>query len=476
MNAEEIFLAAIDKPTHAERQAFVDTACGGDTNLRVQVLGLLRSHEGARSFLEAPLFDPAETLDHSGTSEPRSASAADEIVVESFAPSTTPGALGRIGSYEVIEMVGRGGMGVVLKARDSKLQRIVAIKLLVPELALNLLARKRFLREAQAAAAVVHQHVVTIHAVGDDPQPYLVMEFIEGQSLHEKINRNGYLGLVEILRIGQQIALALAAAHAQGLVHRDVKPANVLLENGVERVRITDFGLARAVDDVGLTRTGEVAGTPQYMSPEQAQGLPLDERSDLFSLGCVLYAMCTGRPPFPAQSTIDAIRRVCDDRPRPIRETNAQIPSSLVTIIDRLLAKQPEERFQSAQEVAELLGKLLANRQQGGSMSFAVPPSKAARPRRFPRRWLAMAATLCAVVAGLGLTEASGVTHLMPTVIRIVVGEGVLVIETDDPAVRVAVDGQDVKIQGAGIEELRLRRAPIGSLHRKVASRCARNW
>ena len=131
-------------------------------------------------------------------------------------------------------------------------------------------------------------------------------------------------------------------------MHRDVKPANILLENGVERVRITDFGLARAVDDVGMTRTGEVAGTPQYMSPEQAQGLPMDARSDLFSLGCVLYAMCTGRPPFRADSTPAVLHRVCDDTPRPIREINPEIPDWLIAIMDRLLTKQPAERFQSA--------------------------------------------------------------------------------------------------------------------------------
>ncbi len=150
-----------------------------------------------------------------------------------------------------------------------------------------------------------------------------------------------------------QTAAGLAAAHAQGLVHRDIKPANILLENGVERVKITDFGLARAADDASLTQTGVVAGTPQYMSPEQAEGKPLDHRTDLFSLGSVLYAMCTGRPPFRASGTMAVLKRVCEDTPPPIREINPEIPEWLVAIIDKLHAKEPADRFQSAAEVAD---------------------------------------------------------------------------------------------------------------------------
>src|SRR5437588_6254974 len=143
------------------------------------------------------------------------------------------------------------------------------------------------------------------HAVEEaGPVPYLVMEYVRGSSLQDRLDQSGPLELKEILRIGMQIASGLAAAHAQGLVHRDIKPANILLENGVERVKLTDFGLARAVDDASLTQSGVVAGTPMYMSPEQADGLPVDCRSDLFSLGSVLYAMCTGRPPFRAPSAV----------------------------------------------------------------------------------------------------------------------------------------------------------------------------
>ena len=163
--------------------------------------------------------------------------------------------------------------------------------------------------------------------------------------------------------MGMQCSEALAAAHEQGLIHRDIKPSNVLLQNGIERVKITDFGLARAVDDVSLTRTGHTTGTPQYMSPEQANGQRVDHRSDLFSLGSVLYAMCTGRPAFRADSSMAVLRRVCEDTPRRIPNVNPEIPAWLVTIVDKLLAKNPEDRFQSAEEVAKLLSRRLANLQ-----------------------------------------------------------------------------------------------------------------
>src|SRR5262249_19750115 len=153
-----------------------------------------------------------------------------------------------------------------------------------------------------------------IHGVCDDgPVPYLVMEFVDGCTLEARLRRSGPLEVKEVLRIGTQAASGLAAAHRQGLVHRDVKPANILLENSVQRVKLTDFGLARAVDDASLTQSGVVAGTPQYMSPEQANGEPIDHRSDLFSLGTVLYEMCTGRPAFRAPNTAAVLRRVSDD-------------------------------------------------------------------------------------------------------------------------------------------------------------------
>src|SRR5205814_7849889 len=216
------------------------------------------------------------------------------------------------------------------------------IKVMAPQLAASATARRRFTREARAAAAVTHDHVVTIHAVEDaGPLPHIVMQFVAGHSLQDRLDRTGPLQLQEVLRIGMQAASGLAAAHAQGLVHRDIKPANILLENGVERVKLTDFGLARAANEASLTQSGVDAGTPQYMSPEQAEGKAIDQRTDLFSLGSVLYAMCTGRAPFRASGTMAVLKRVCEGTPTPIRETNPEIPAWLIEIIERLHAKAP---------------------------------------------------------------------------------------------------------------------------------------
>src|SRR5262245_5249811 len=200
------------------------------------------------------------------------------------------------------------------------------------------------------------------------------MEFIDGCSLEALLRRGGPLEVKEVLRIGMQIASGLAAAHQQGLVHRDVKPANVLLENGVQRVRLTDFGLARAADDASLTQSGYIAGTPLYMSPEQAAGEPVDPRSDLFSLGSVLYEMCTGLTAFRAATTVAVIRRVCAEAPRPVREVNPDIPEPLCRLIERLHAKKPDDRPASATEVADLLTRLLADLNRGGSSPAEATP------------------------------------------------------------------------------------------------------
>ena len=280
-------------------------------------------------------------------------------------PSADPNKLGTLGVYEIERVIGRGGFGIVLQAYEPALQRRVAIKILAAHLATNGAARKRFAREAQAAAAVVHDHVIPIYAVDSNGKmPFLVMPFVNGQSLRERIHEEGSLEVREILRIGRQVALGLLAAHNQGLIHRDIKPANILLENGIERVRITDFGLARAADDASQTQSGFVAGTPQYMSPEQARGEIVDHRTDLFSLGSVMYCMSTGHPPFRAEKSLAILKRICEDSARPVRDVNPEIPGPLAWIIDRLLAKSPSERFSSAEELAELLEQYLAHLQQ----------------------------------------------------------------------------------------------------------------
>lgn len=301
-------------------------------------------------------------------------------VLDSLAPSDDPEMLGQLGGYEVSGVVGAGAMGVVLKASDKSLDRTVAIKVLSPHLATSGAARKRFAREAKAAAAVLHANVIAIHGVSNDQSmPHLVMPYVRGTSLQKRINDDGSLPVNEVLRISAQIAAGLAAAHAQGLVHRDIKPANILLEEGVERVAITDFGLARAVDDASLTRTGIIAGTPQYMSPEQSRGESVDQRSDLFSLGSVMYAMCVGRPPFRSETTYGVIQRINNDQPTPIREINPEVPAWLAQIIERLMSKEAGDRYESAQEVSDLLEQCLSHVQQPSTTP--LPDSLAARTR-----------------------------------------------------------------------------------------------
>jgi predicted RNA-binding Zn-ribbon protein involved in translation (DUF1610 family) len=298
-------------------------------------------------------------------------------------PSDRPGLLGTLGNYEVQEVIGQGGMGVVLKAFDPALHRAVAIKVLAPHLAASPAARRRFAREAQAAAAVCHDHVVTVHGVAEvEGLPYLVMQYVVGESLQDRLNRAGRLDIAEVVRIGYEAASGLAAAHTRGLIHRDVKPANLLLEGGAARVRITDFGLARAVDDVGLTQQGVVAGTPEYMAPEQARAEPIDHRADLFSLGSVLYACCTGDPPFRGETALAVLRRVSDEPAESVRRRNPEVPDWLEDLIGRLLAKDPAQRYQSAAAVAALLGDHLAHLREPATVTAPAP-----RASGTGRRW-----------------------------------------------------------------------------------------
>lgn len=333
----------------------------------------LSSWSEAEEFLKDQPFDAVSlstssfALHEEQHANHRKASASVEVaqVLGLLNPTDDPRMLGRLGGYEISGVIGSGGMGIVLKAFDGPLDRTVAMKVLAPRLASSGAARRRFAREAKAAATVLHPNVIVIHSVQNDgPLPFLVMPYIRGESLQRRLDRQGPLQSEEILRIGQQVASGLAAAHEQGLVHRDIKPANILLEDGVERVTLTDFGLARAVDDASMTRSGVIAGTPQYMSPEQARGENVDARSDLFSLGSVMYAMCTGRPPFRAETSFGILRRITDTEPRPIREVNPNIPEWLDRIIQRLLAKSLDDRIQTASHVAKLLEQCLAHVQQ----------------------------------------------------------------------------------------------------------------
>jgi serine/threonine protein kinase len=358
----------------------------------------------------------------------------ESMASQLLSPASHPELLGRIGRYDVERLIGSGGMGVVFKAHDSELNRPVAIKILAPYLSGSGPARKRFAREARAAAAVVHEHVVPIYNVETEREiPFLVMHFIAGESLQGRIDRQGALELCEILRIGMQVASGLSAAHQQGLVHRDIKPSNILMEQGVERALITDFGLARAADDASLTRTGFHPGTPQYMSPEQAAGEQVDARSDLFSLGSVLYTMCTGRPPFRAETSLGVLRRITDVEPRPIREINPNIPEWLSSLVARLMSKSSEDRFANALEVADLLGQCLAHVQQPAGMPLPVAVATTApiRDRRPPiGKFIAAAAFAMALVfAGVFIVLESN--------------KGTLTIQSDADDIRVRITQGD---------------------------------
>jgi len=358
------------------------------------------------------------------------------IALDFLGPTDDPQMLGRFAGYEIAGVIGVGGMGIVLKGFDRSLNRFVAIKALLPMYASSAAARKRFAREARAAAAVVHENVIAIHGVsveGTDSgslsnstencysgshqaaAPYLVMPYIRGESLQKRLNRCGSLATEEVLRISMQVASGLAAAHQQGLVHRDIKPANILLPAGVDRVILTDFGLARAADDASLTRTGVIAGTPQYMSPEQAIGNAVTTQSDLFSLGSVMYAMCTGRVPFRASSPLAVLRRIIDETPRPIREVNPEAPAWLCQIVSRLHAKTLADRPRCAEEVAELLKECLAHFQQpdavllpnGATQSSPKPSTTAAFSKPQFSKGILMIGLISLALLGILLTQSA---------------------------------------------------------------------
>ncbi len=329
-----------------------------------------------------------------------------EVSLDFLDPAEEPGTLGKLGRFHVVEVIGQGGMGLVLRALDVCLQRQVALKVLEPKYVKNDLARNRFIREARAAASITHENVVAVHHVEKHREeiPFLVMRLVTGESLQDRLDSaKGPLPLHDIVRIGKQMAAGLAAAHEQTLIHRDIKPANILLESGTGKVLLTDFGLARLMEDVKLTQTGFVAGTPLYMSPEQARGEALDHRSDLFSLGSVLYAMCTGMPPFQGSSAFVVLREVTEGHHQPIQQLNPQVPDELAAVIDSLLAKNPDDRIQSAAEVAELFSAIEAK--------LPAAPSTESSPRRTTRtmvtarrgRWRRQFYWLAIGVLGLNL-------------------------------------------------------------------------
>ncbi|MDA1017954.1 MAG: serine/threonine-protein kinase, partial [Planctomycetota bacterium] len=260
--------------------------------------------------------------------------------------------LGHLGRFRLLKILGVGGMGYVFEAEDLKLERRVALKAMKPELARKQKARRRFLREARSVAAVTSDHIVAIHEVDENEDvPFLVMDLLKGRNLGSRL-KSGTPDVMETLRIIREAATGLHAAHELGIIHRDIKPSNLWLEAGDDRVKVLDFGLALPVGvESDLTATDTMLGTPRYMSPEQVRGEELDARSDLFSLGSVMYELCSGTAAFPASNLRDTLFRITDTEPKSLGEIDPEIPLAVERIVQKLMAKNRDERFASAKEL-----------------------------------------------------------------------------------------------------------------------------
>lgn len=376
------------------------------SNLSRVVVGL---HEAAAPATSAywpalnSLNAAAQDSDEGSDSATKPSAKRRDVSLHFLEPSISSEYVGRLGQFDVMRVLGRGGMGIVLEAFDSRLRRNVALKVLDPELLGDDVAKQRFCREARAAASITHENVVAVHQVekaSEGSPPFMVMQLIAGESLEQRLGQGSRLALREVVRIGMQMAHGLAAAHAQGLIHRDIKPGNIMLEAPHDRVKLTDFGLARLEDDMKLTKTGFVSGTPLYMAPEQALGQEADPRSDLFSLGAVLYEMCAGRPPFSGNTALAILKQITEAKPVALRQLNPQAPEWLAETIDRLLAKRPDDRIQTAAHLAELFEFQWALMK---ATSEDVPTVCAIeqRKRTIRNRWIATAIGSAFLAVGL---------------------------------------------------------------------------
>ncbi len=286
--------------------------------------------------------------------------------IDFLAPSQAPDEIGRLGRYRVLKVLGAGGMGVVFRAHHPQLERLVALKAMLPKVAAQPDARDRFTREAKAMAKLKDDHVVAIYDVDEDHGvPFLAMEYLQGESLDGWLKKGKQMSVGQVLRVGREIAQGLAAAHAKGLVHRDIKPANIWLEAPKARVKILDFGLARGgAQDVQLTQSGTILGTPAYMAPEQGRGEAADSRSDLFSLGCVLYRLSTGKLAFEGPTIMAILTALATTNPPPVSEVNPQIPGPFADLVMKLLAKNAQDRPASAAEVIRAIQTIERQRLQ----------------------------------------------------------------------------------------------------------------
>jgi urea transport system substrate-binding protein len=296
-----------------------------------------------------------------------------------------PDELGRLGSYKIIKLLGAGGMGLVFEAEDTLLRRQVALKVMKPEIAIKADHRQRFLQEARSGAAIPHDNIATVFQVGlENNVPYLAMQFLQGESLGERLIREGKIPVEEAFRIMREVALGIAAAHESDLIHRDIKPDNIWLESDGhgrpwKRVKLLDFGLATSVSNTeeGSNESGMIMGTPHYMAPEQARGLPLDNRCDLFSIGCVLYQMISGELAFKGDNALKIMNALALHEPKPLNLIDPTVPFKVAELVQNLMAKKPSERISSANDLIKIIDEIDKVDHQSpnttNSASFALP-------------------------------------------------------------------------------------------------------
>lgn len=314
--------------------------------------------------------------------------------------SGAEGAVRQVGRYLIQSRLGRGGMATVYKAHDPQIGRDVAIKFLHASLAEDEECHSRFLREARAAGGLTHPNIVVVHDVGEiEGRPFMAMEMVDGQPLADVLEKTKQLPIRDAVVMGLQLARALDYAHTRGIVHRDIKPGNIMLLSDGKTIKVTDFGIAH-MDDANDQRTqvGAVLGTPQYMSPEQTRGDKLDGRSDLFSAGIVLYQMLTGERPFRGDSLVAIATKIANDPTPSVTAARPDVPPALRRVVERCLAKQPAQRFQSGKELADALIKVLNEIDESAREKD--------RPRIVPLRikWALAMAAIIAVVMGISAT------------------------------------------------------------------------
>lgn len=442
VKVEEIFTLASEL-TGMEREAFLDQNCETD-EIRKRVGILLAAHDRANDFLETPPVE-LDHNDHQAANVDTKNELDDQTIVpflQCLESSSNDNGLGRLGNYEIESVIGQGGMGVVFKAHDTKLNRRVAIKMLPLSLSGNSKMRRRFLREAESAAQISHPNIVTVHSIEDSAKPYIVMELVPGESLYDRLQRVSRLPVKEILSFSKQIASALCAAHDRNIIHRDIKPANVLIDPE-GNVKVADFGLARSLVDTEISNNGDISGTPQFMSPEQTLGEQVDHRTDLFSLGAVMYAMCTGRSPFCGDDMLQVFRQVQTAEPASIQQLRSDVSPELEDVIRRLLSKSPKQRFQSAQEAVKALEAMGDN---VGVKSAPGKPRAKTSTRSLTKPILVAAAM---IVVLFGISEVSGLTHvsnMLMDVVRVKTPDGTLIIKVEDPEIEVTIDGERISI------------------------------